>query len=192
MIKLKQQALKMAIVVLVLLCTTISAQAAEIKGVQFPDTLEVGEAELSLSGFDVLKWAMLFDVYVGAFYIPKGHPGTRWTEDIPKVLELSYFRSIKGKDFAVSSDQLLRENLSKEDMKGIEVRLNTLYGLFKDVQPGDRYRLSYRPGKGTELLLNASSLGTIPGHDFAVAYFGIWLGENPINKNFRDRLLGID
>jgi len=38
--------------------------------------------------------------------------------------------------------------------------------------------------------LNNESQGTIPGQDFAFAYFGIWLGEKPINKKFRDRLLG--
>ncbi len=32
-------------------------------------------------------------------------------------------------------------------------------------------------------------MGSVPGHDFAVAYFGIWLGDNPINKTFRDKLL---
>jgi hypothetical protein len=192
MVALKKQFAMMTITVLVIFSPVFSSQAAEIKGVHFSDTVRLGDAELFLNGLDVLKWAMLFDVYAGAFYLPKNHSGRLWTEDIPKILELSYFRSINGKDFAVSSDTLLRENLSKEELKRIEVRLNTLYGLFKDVKPGDRYRLAYSPGKGTELLLNASSLGTIPGHDFAVAYFGIWLGKNPINKNFRDRLLGID
>ncbi|MEJ2519407.1 MAG: chalcone isomerase family protein [Desulfuromonadales bacterium] len=57
---------------------------------------------------------------------------------------------------------------------------------------GDRYRLIYRPGTGTELRLNDRRLGTIPGDDFAVAYFSLWLGEQPIDKRFRDRLLGID
>ncbi|MEE4252865.1 MAG: chalcone isomerase family protein, partial [Desulfuromusa sp.] len=31
--------------------------------------------------------------------------------------------------------------------------------------------------------------GAVPGADFAVAYFGIWLGPQPIDKKFRDRLL---
>jgi hypothetical protein len=34
-------------------------------------------------------------------------------------------------------------------------------------------------------------MGSVPGHDFAVAYFGLWLGDKPINKTFRDALLNV-
>jgi chalcone isomerase-like protein len=58
------------------------------------------------------------------------------------------------------------------------------------VSPGDRYALTYVPDVGTELRLNEESLATIPGEDFAEAYFGIWLGDQPLDEGLRDKLLG--
>jgi hypothetical protein len=40
------------------------------------------------------------------------------------------------------------------------------------------------------LALNGTEVGVIDGGDFARAYFGIWLGDEPIDDRFRDQLLG--
>ena len=34
-------------------------------------------------------------------------------------------------------------------------------------------------------------LGNIEGEDFAAAVFAIWLGQAPIDEDFRDTLLGV-
>ena len=173
----------------VALFVTTSLQATEIKGVRFAEQHVVDQKELKLSGAAALKWALLFDVYAGAFYLPEGVSGPNWTEDVPKRLELAYFRNFNAEDFSNSSDKLLRESLSAVDYQTLEDRLQRFYALFRDIKPGDRYSLTYRFGVGTELRLNEELLGVAPGADFAVAYFGLWLGAQPINENFRDRLL---
>lgn len=180
------------LVVILLVLMAGPGQAVEIKGVRFSDTVVVGQAELKLNGVAVLKWAMLFDVYAGAFYLPSGLPGQTWSKDVPKRLELSYFREIEGKGFAEASDKLLQDNLLPAEYQALEKRLQTFYGFFRDVKPGDRYSINYLPEKGTELRFNENPLGHVPGADFAAAYFGIWLGDEPISKEFRDRLLDTD
>lgn len=137
----------------------------------------------------MLKWGLLFDVYAGAFYLPEGITGSQWTDNIPKRLELSYFRNFKAEEFSSASDKLLQDNLSNQEYRDLTERLQRFYQLFKDIKPGDRYSITYRPETGTELRLNGELLGTAPGADFAVAYLGIWLGPQPINEGFRDRLL---
>jgi hypothetical protein len=47
------------------------------------------------------------------------------------------------------------------------------------------------PGRGTELALNGTPLGTLVGTDFSRALFGVWPGEKPIDRSFRDTLLGV-
>lgn len=177
------------ITVIILVLFNISCYAAEIKGVRFDDQININSVELNLSGVAVLKWAMLFDVYAGAFYLQVDVPGGEWTKDVAKKLELSYFRKIKAQGFAGASDKLLRENLDPTAYQALSDRLATFYRFFRDVKPGDRYSINYIPGSGTELRFNDKAIGSVPGHDFAVAYFGLWLGSNPINKDFRDRLL---
>jgi hypothetical protein len=83
---------KFWLVVVMFVAMTGFAQAVEIKGVRFSDTLVVEQAELKLNGVAVLKWAMLFDVYAGALYLPAGVRGKAWSNDVAKRLELSYFR----------------------------------------------------------------------------------------------------
>lgn len=190
---MKNHRRQLAWVIGLLLCIFGSdSVATELNGERFADRLAIGGTELHLRGADVLTWAMMFDVYAGAFYLPQGHSGRDWTDPVPKHLELAYFRNIAGADFAKSSDKLLRQNLPPETYQTLETRLQRLYGWFRNVTSGDRYSLSYIPGTGTELRLNGQTLGTIQGGDFANAYFGIWLGENPIKEKFRDRLLGLD
>ncbi len=173
-----------------LLLTATTSSSAEIGGVSFAERVPVAESEVVLTGTALLKWAVFFDVYVGAFYLPDRQPGSRWTENVPKHLELFYFRKFKAEDFSSSSDKLLRQTLTPEQYRQLSKRLSDFYRLFRDIEPGDRYSLSYHPAVGTELRLNDELLGAVPGHDFAVAYFGIWLGPKPINKAFRNRLLG--
>ncbi len=176
-------------IVALLIIMSAPSLAAVIKDVRFADTVMVDQTELKVRGVAVLKWGMLFNVYAGAFYLPDGNPGRTWKSNIPKRLELAYFREIKAKDFSNSSDQLLRRNLSVAEYQELEERLKKFWPLFRDVKPGDRYRLTYSPGQGTELRLNDEPLGVVPGADFSVAYFGLWLGQDPISKKFRDRLL---
>lgn len=175
--------------VLITVCLCVnSIHAAEIKGVRFTDHYQLGETRLSLTGTAVLKW-VLFDLYAGAFYLPADVNAQDWTTDLPKRLELSYFRKFKAEDFSSSSEKLLRETLSTAAYQSLAERLQQFYRFFRDVQPGDRYILTYDPGSGTELWLNQQRLGAVPGADFAVAYFGLWIGPEPIDRGFRDRLL---
>jgi hypothetical protein len=183
---------KFWLVVVMFVAMTGFAQAVEIKGVRFSDTLVVEQAELKLNGVAVLKWAMLFDVYAGALYLPAGVRGKAWSNDVAKRLELSYFREIEAKGFAEASDKILQDNLSPAEYQTLAKRLRAFYGFFQDVKPGDRYSINYLPEQGTELRLNEQLLGQVPGADFAVAYFGIWLGAEPISKDFRNRLLEND
>jgi len=175
---------------LVIMAGFFFASPAPAKDVDFAESHPLEQAELQLIGTAVFTWALLFDVYAGAFYLPNGVASADWTTDVPKRLEIAYFRSFSAEDFASSSDRLLRDNLAAADYQLLSDRLQQLYRLFRDIEPGDRYSLTYRPEVGTELRFNEQLLGVIPGADFAVAYFGLWLGPEPLSEHFRDRLLG--
>jgi len=179
-------------IILLIGCLWSAPAMAQIEshGVNFSERLLLVDSEMQLTGTALLKWALFFDVYVGAFYLPAQQPAERWSDDGPKILELVYLREISADDFTRSSDKLLRENLSQEQYQQLGERLVELYRLFRDVQTGDRYTLAYHPETGTELRFNGDPLGRIPGHDFAQAYFSIWLGSRPISVTFRDQLLG--
>jgi hypothetical protein len=169
---------------------TINLQAAEIKGVVFDDSLNLGEISLPLRGTGLLKYLVLFNAYVAAFYLPEGVPSQKALSDVPKCLEIQYFHEIKAKDFAASTSKLIADNQSPETVAALKPRIEKINELYEDVKPGDRYALTYIPGIGTELALNGEAKGTIQGADFAVAIFSIWLGSNPLDKKLKKQLLG--
>jgi hypothetical protein len=45
------------------------------------------------------------------------------------------------------------------------------------------------PGRGTTVSLNGEPLVEVEGADFARAYFGIWLGDDPMDRGLRKALL---
>lgn len=164
--------------------------AAEIEDIPFPDEVRSEAGTLPLYGLGLLRYRVLFRGYVGGLYLPEDVETSRLFDDVPKALELYYFWDIEGRFFGEAADDLLSRSLPADRLAALRSRLDRLHGLYRDVEEGDRYRLTYSPGLGTTLALNGEVLGTIPGADFAADYFGIWLGDEPLNVPFRDQMLG--
>jgi hypothetical protein len=58
------------------------------------------------------------------------------------------------------------------------------------VSEGDYYEFIYMPRIGTHVIKNNNLVGIIPGLAFKKAFFGIFLSDNPIQKNLKKALLG--
>jgi len=166
-----------------------AASAAEVMGVTFAERIATGGGELVLVNVAALRWKLVFHPYVGGLYVAPGTDPRRWQDDVPKRLELEYFYALAGKDFGPAGEQVLAQNVSSERLAALRARIDRIAALYVDVVPGDRYALTYHPGRGTELAKNGRALGVVEGADFAAAYFSIWLGDEPISDAFRDRLL---
>jgi hypothetical protein len=172
-----------------LLLAGSAATGAEIEGVTFRDTLATEGVALQLHGVGLLRHRIVFRGYVAGLYLGDDVEPAAALGDVPKRLELEYFWSIKGEDFGDAADAILARNLESRLLDSLRPRIDALHAAYRDVSPGDRYALTYRPGHGTTLSWNDTSLATIPGADFARAYFAIWLGEAPMSESLRDALL---
>jgi hypothetical protein len=178
----------LGIVCLLLLALPASSNDVVIGDVSFSEEISVGTQRLTLSGLGLLKHRLLFRAYAGGLYLPGGLSATDALADAPKALELHYFWAIEGSRFGDAANAMLERSHPPERIAALRARLDRLHTLYRNVEAGDRYRLAYVPGRGTTLSYNGSELGTIPGADFASAYFGIWLGENPISPDFKAQL----
>ena len=158
---------------------------------QFTPEITVHGQMLPLRGTGRLVWMRVVAVYDAALYLPADVPGKDMLRDVPKRLELRYHIAIKGEKFGESAVPFLEKNVAAEELARLKPRLEQLNRLYRDVKEGDRYALTYAPGKGTTLTLNGNPLGTIDGADFATAYFTIWLGKKPISDTLRDELTGL-
>lgn len=130
------------------------------------------------------------NVYTAGFYTakPKTEPNTNLAK-YPMLLSIHYHRYLKAKWIVDAAIKSLKKN-PQVNFKSIQSQVDEMGKAYVDVDKGDVYELSYTPQTGTSLLLNGKHLVTIPGEEFAVAYFGIWLSDSPINENLKGRLLG--
>jgi hypothetical protein len=156
----------------------------------FARAVEHEGTPLLLEGAGLFRWKRLLKVYAAAHYVGDGAGGAPLDADVPRRLELAYYVGIDGPDFGKAADELLRESFPPEVVARLRARLDRLHAAYVDVRPGDRYALTYLPGRGTELALNGRPIALVEGADFARAYFAIWLGEKPIDRRLRDALLG--
>ena len=75
------------------------------------------------------------------------------------------------------------DSISKE-IKQLSLAFNT------SVSSGDFYEFIYIPEIGIHVLKNNEEVSLIPGIEFKKAFFGIFLSDNPIQKNLKKAMLG--
>ncbi len=166
-------------------------EAAEIEGVNFDDQYQLEDGVLKIRGTGIMQVMIFAKVYAGALYLPEDTPSKLALSDVPKRLEVEYFRSFAGDEFGPATNKKISENVDPQTYKRLQPRIEYHNSLYQDVQPGDRYALTYIPGKGTELTLNGEPKGIIEGADFAAALFSIWLGSRPISDSMKKELLDL-
>ncbi|MSN24692.1 MAG: hypothetical protein GJV46_02365 [Geobacter sp.] len=165
------------------------AHALTVENVTFADSIQPGPAALKLHNAALLRYLKFIKAYVAALYLPEGVTPDKVLSDVPKRLELHYLVSIKGPDFGKGAEPTLELNQTPAELARLRSRIDRINSIYRDVKAGDRYALTYLPGRGTELALNGTPLTVIEGADFAAAYFGIWLGKTAIDDKLKRDLL---
>ena len=165
--------------------------AAKIEGAYFDESYIAEDTRLKLRGTGLLRYLGFIKAYVGAFYLDENCPVDEALTDRAKRIEVQYFKAIKGKDFGPATDKSIAKNVDPATFERLRPQIEFHNSLYVDVQPGDRYSLTYIPGRGTELALNGEPRGVIEGAEFAAALFSIWIGQQPIDKSFKKQILGL-
>ena len=171
------------------LLATSMAHAREIEGVEFPERIEVGDTPLNLNAVGLLRYMYVFKAYVAGLYLGPDVRPSQILDDTPKRLAITYFYPIAREDFVSSTAEAIRKNVGNAGFEALAESIASFNALYKSVEPGDRYELTYLPGTGTELSLNGTALGTIEGAEFARAVFSIWFGDAAIDGDLKKRLL---
>lgn len=165
-----------------------SLKAADLTPVPF--TIVEDGVTFKQVGAKTFRWKSILKVYDAALHLGEGETPARIFSDIPTRLYLGYHRGFTAAEIVKGGNTLLARNINAATIVALRERLDLINRTYRDVKPGDNYTLTYVPNLGTTLRLNGKSLVTISGHDFAAAYFKIWLGKDPINPELRDSLLG--
>jgi hypothetical protein len=183
----------LAVLLAALLGLPANARNIEIEGVNFASQLELDTSVMRLRGTGVLRYRVFIKAYAAALYLEESFLGQATQKsvlaDVPRRLEIEYFWAIPADGFAKAMVDEISRSSDPETLERLRDRLEQMSAMYEDVEPGDRYAITYTPGRGTELAKNGRSLGIIGGADFSAALFGIWLGHDPIDDSLRNQLL---
>jgi hypothetical protein len=170
-----------------------SAGAVEVQDVRFVEKFRFADRAFYLHGTGLMRYRLFIKGYVAALYLSDSFVGEATPSavlaDVPRRLEIEYFWAIREDQFAAITLEGLSRSTDPATLDPLRRRIDQINKLYEDVEPGDRYALTYVPGVGTELALNGRRLGLIRGADFSAALFGIWIGENPLDESLRNQLL---
>jgi hypothetical protein len=156
----------------------------------FPAQENVAGVSLTLRGVSTFRyWG--FRVYTGALYLPASEVSqVAVVGETPKKLVLRYHRSVSVDQFVEKSEETLEEH-PKLSVQKLRPFLSRMKALYVPVVEGDTYAITYQPAQGTlRLFFNEQLLGEITDREFASAYFGIWVSDYSVGKEFTDELLG--
>lgn len=186
----------MKILCILILCITILLPAPawarwKLDKKDFSSSYMKHDLSLPLRGVGV-KTLFMMRVFVASFYVDTRVTAQQALEDIPKHLEVKFFTSIPGKDFANFTMKSMKQNVTAKEFIGISDRFALMKSLFPNVKSGDVFSLTYKPGVGTIFTLNGVEKGVVPGADFAKAIFSTWIGPKPIDNILKRQVLGFE
>ncbi len=170
---------------LLLMTLGLSASAESVGGISVPEH----RGTLQLQGAGVLRKGLIFKVYVGALYIENTNHVERILTDVPKRLDIHYFHNTPKKYMIQAADDVLQNNLTAQQYTELQPKIGQLHDAYLDGKKDSCASLIYRPGEGLTYTFDNKSVITIPGDDFANAYFSVWLGEQPSSRTMKRALL---
>jgi hypothetical protein len=168
------------------------AGAATVKGVSFPDAVEIGGRECRLNGVGV-RTKFVVSVYLGALYLatPTGDAAAAVAADEPKRTVLHFVHS---KVEAEKIREAWRDGFAANAgaaLPQLAERLERFSAWFdQDLLQGEQIVLTYLPGKGTEVVVKGALRGVVEGADFMQALWSVWLGAKPVDGGLKKGMLG--
>jgi hypothetical protein len=132
---------------------------------------------------------LVFDVYTAAFYLSDQKRQDEYGVPIgAKMIILEYNRTVKKKKVVESIIANVGAN-PNADAPYLRPRFDQFSDAFDTPHDKSRYYFVYVPGQGTSMIKNGETRITIPGDDFAQAFFGMWFHEKTENVELREKLL---
>ena len=163
-----------------------------IYGASSPDQIEYQGITLNKNGQGT-RIIFFMKVYEGSLYLENKSSNAQEiiNLDSPMAIRIDVTSTMVTAD---AMKKALSEGLKKSTSNNtgpIMKEIDQLTSTFNsDVSTGDFYEFIYLPDTGTNVLKNSKYIDTISGVDFKKAFFGIWISNNPIQKNLKKAMLG--
>jgi hypothetical protein len=163
-----------------------------INAAEIPNSMEYQGAKLTLNGYGT-RVKFFMKVYNTSLYLGSTSNNAEEILDSDEAMAIR----LDVTSSMVTTDAMkdaLNSGLVKStggNIDPIAEEIKQLTAAFNsDVTNSDFFEFIYMPDTGTNVLKNSTYIDTIPGIEFKKAFFGIWLSNNPIQKNLKKAMLG--
>ncbi|HTP53138.1 MAG TPA: chalcone isomerase family protein [Anaeromyxobacteraceae bacterium] len=183
-----------------LLVVALPARTADVAGVAVPASIVVDGTALLLNGAGVRtvdsvnrhhdhaatpgsRVFLKVKVYVGALYLPRkmNDPASIVALDQPKAVRLTYLRGVARAKILEALKGGFESN-SKDQLAELLPKLKLLEpAIPEEVREGQVLSVTYIPGQGSVVGVDAGPPVTVEGKSFADALFRNWLGPKPLD-----------
>lgn len=175
----------------------LSAQALEVNGVKYDETIELAGSPLALNGAGV-RYKAIFEVYTAGLYLGKRAKSEAEIVKLAgaKRLSLTMLRDIDAEELGLLFIKGIKSNTSNDEygkIVGNVLRMSQVFSDFKRLKKGEVITLDWVPDRGTVIHVRGTSAGEpFPGNEFYVAILRIWLGQEPADWRLKEQLLGLN
>ncbi|AWM14519.1 chalcone isomerase family protein [Flavobacterium sp. NRK F10] len=183
---------QIALMLLVISSSLMSFAQTTISGVKVDGKLSIDGQDLILNGAG-LREKLWIDLYVGALYLPKK---SNSANDIMAsadgaAIKLTIVSGMITSEKMINAVNEGFENATKGNTASIKTKIEKFKSFFsEEIKKGDQFLIVNVPGTGIVVYKNGVKKGSIDGHDFKKALFGIWLCDKPADKNLKAGMLG--
>jgi hypothetical protein len=172
-----------------------AAQAIDVGGLKFDDTVKVGGKELKVNGAGI-RTRIVVKVYALVLYLPekKDTPAGVLDSPGPRRFSLGLLREVTGDDLGQAFIAGITANTDKTERSKFVNQLTQFGEAFVNIpqgKKGDVITVDWIPDTGTVMFLNGKPIGE-PMKDIAFynAVLKIWLGDKPVDSSLKPQLLG--
>lgn len=190
--------LRYSLIVLATLIFTQSARAYTVADVNLPEVVPANaeRPEMRLNGASLRELYLLVETYVGALYLenPSTDPQAIMNSESHKRMVFHVMlKKVGARRIANALQEALVVNITEEEHKKLSKHLEQMLSYFNGkMHAGEQAVFDYLPGKGTQITINNEVKGIIPGKDYFKAMLSIWIGENPVGRDFKEDILGLN
>jgi len=183
---------QIALLLLVIGSSLTSFAQTTISGVKVDNKLSIDGQDLVLNGAG-LREKLWIDLYVGALYLPKKSSSANdiMASSDGAAIKLTIVSGMITSKKMIDAVNEGFENATGGKTEPLKAKIDKFKSFFKDeIVKGDQFLIVNVPGTGVVVYKNGVKKGSIEGHDFKKALFGIWLCDKPADKNLKAGMLG--
>ena len=172
-----------------------AAQAVEVAGLKFDDTVKVAGKELKVNGAGV-RVRIVVKVYAMVLYLAdKKDTAAGVLESTgPRRFSLGLLREVTGEDLGQAFMTGITANTDKAERSKFVNQLTQFGEAFVNIpqgKKGDVINVDWIPDTGTVMTLNGKPIGEpMKDINFYNAILKIWLGDKPVDSSLKPQLLG--